>query len=236
MHGLHASSPAMKSKCFGLAAMTAHSSSDKFEKYNQAKERIELRKEDRQWALKRDLQINWLKKEIIKWEKDLANQESALKKLIADLERQNVTEAYIGGATVVSKANIKLFKSNLQHLRETLQKNEALQPGEPIVMSGNEPGEFIKNIFRLFYYGGMSLAGIAIAGTGLWFIFLGIFSGGPSDTALEQGCIRSIKKTLKDPDSFKYISGSKNDKSVSIQYRAKNSFGGYVVESQSCNR
>lgn len=45
---------------------------------------------------------------------------------------------------------------------------------------------------------------------------------------------RWVKKRLKDPDSYEHIESRYNDKGdhlvVSLQYRAKNSFGGYSLE------
>ena len=45
---------------------------------------------------------------------------------------------------------------------------------------------------------------------------------------------RWVKKRLKDPDSYEHIESRYNDKGdhlvVSLQYRAKNGFGGYTLE------
>ena len=50
-----------------------------------------------------------------------------------------------------------------------------------------------------------------------------------------------IKPQLKDPDSYKHANTSiksydpdKNQGTITVTYRAKNSFGGYVIESTGC--
>lgn len=51
-------------------------------------------------------------------------------------------------------------------------------------------------------------------------------------------CQRSLKATLKDPKSYELIDwkyGLKNGTmNLTIQYRAKNSFGGYAVDLYTC--
>ena len=47
-------------------------------------------------------------------------------------------------------------------------------------------------------------------------------------------CMGAIKDNLKDPDSFKHIQHALIDDGIVVKYRAKNGFGGYVVNHQTC--
>lgn len=48
-------------------------------------------------------------------------------------------------------------------------------------------------------------------------------------------CMRTIKNNLKDPGSFNYIQHALIDDGILVKYRAKNGFGGYVVNHQTCS-
>jgi len=82
------------------------------------------------------------------------------------------------------------------------------------------------------------LAGLALIGWGLW------MAPGAAWRALSSGndggsvvaCEARFKSTLKDPRSYQYISSWHTEDSVTVEFRAKNSFGGYSVESRTCKK
>ena len=73
-------------------------------------------------------------------------------------------------------------------------------------------------------------------------LFLGLracfnsFSGIGADGYAIGGCESQIKRTLKDPDSYKFIKYDLTDTKVYIKYKAKNSFNAYVTETKACKR
>jgi hypothetical protein len=92
---------------------------------------------------------------------------------------------------------------------------------------------------------------LIIIGIGCFFLFYGDSPSGqtPAAKPVSESVINSgwegsvyqvkqyLKKNLKDPDSLEYIEWSPVQKSrdgyiVRCKYRAKNSFGGYVIENQ----
>lgn len=129
---------------------------------------------------------------------------------------------------------IKRLNKEKQDINEMIEKVKATPPGALL------PGE-VAPAPRLFglpqplsdlLYLMITLFGLGAIGTFLW---VSCVPSGPSDITLESDCIRYIKGRLRDPGSFQYISGTKSDDNVTIKYRAKNGFGGFSIESQTCS-
>ena len=62
-----------------------------------------------------------------------------------------------------------------------------------------------------------------------------VFDGDGSSYAIG-GCKSRIKSRLKDPDSFRFIDYTLTDETVTIKYKAKNSFNAYIVSEETCKR
>jgi len=70
-------------------------------------------------------------------------------------------------------------------------------------------------------------------------LFVGLracFTNISADSYAIGGCESQIKRSLKDPDSYRFIKYTLTDENVLIKYKAKNSFDAYVTESAVCKR
>ena len=139
----------------------------------------------------------------------------------------------------------KVFETRIKQLTEEEKKvNEGLDkiananPGD--VIDESDIGE-IPPLLGLpqpvsdVLYGLIGIAGVLVIGGFLFSGCSALFSGGSSDTARQWECEDKIKATMHDPWSYKYISGTKTDTTVTIKFKGKNAFGAYVTNYQTCS-